>query len=409
MSDLSKESLLRDFARRPAPASVINQVFAALFRLETRFVTALYLQRMTILALVTISIIVALDISANVGALLDSAAEPQASGDLGRIIYYAMLRVSFVTPSVLLFAGIWGVVWAEYTLATSNERIMLFSCGRAYIPSLAPALIVGLIVGSIHFAVAGFVKPATVELEATTTHRSYGLKFDRPAQSGEEWFAGSNFIARARVKLADDVSLNDVYVFDYGESGDLQYIVRAASARPSPEPGYWTFYSGTVSYFSTLSDATGSNRPALNENRFETLETDFALSPLWVENIGILPILLPQNVLTELIDQGDLVPNLYKYEMTVYERYASILYCVVTMLLTAHLAMTRFSSGMMPYRALSVALVGFGAYFLFSVTLMLGHHGYISTRFSAWIIPVIALIILCRATYSYMRGAAVRW
>lgn len=400
--------MLRDFAGRPTPASLTRRVLAALFRIETRFVTTLYLQRITILALVTISIIVALDISANVGALLDSASEQEASGDLGRIIYYALLRVSFVTPAVLLFAGIWGVVWAEYTLATSNERVMLFNCGRSYIPSLAPALIAGLMVGAIHFAFAGFVKPATVEIEAKTTHRSYGLKFDRPAQSGEEWFAGSNFIARARVKLADDVTLNDVYVFDYGENGDLQYIIRAASARPAQQSGYWAFSSGTVSYFSTLSDAAGSDRQALNETRFDTLESELALSPLWVENIGILPILLPQDVLTELLEHGDLVPNLYKYEMTVYERYASILYCLVTMLLTAHLAMTRFSSGMMPYRALSVALVGFAAYFLFSVTLMLGHHGYISTLISAWIIPVVALILVSKATYDYVTGTAAR-
>ncbi|WP_420409158.1 LptF/LptG family permease [Hoeflea sp.] len=406
MSDISKEFLRHDFGSRQTPGGLIKSITRAFLRLETRLVTILYLQRVTILALVTVSIIVALDVSANVDGLLSSTEQAEASQDLGRIVYYALLRVSFVTPSVLLFAGVWGVVWAEYTLATSNERFMLFNCGRSYIPSLVPALVVGILVGLLHFAVSGYLKPWTVELEATTTHRSYGLKFERPVQSGERWFAGTDFIARARVEIGDEIRLHDVYVFDYGENRDLQFIIRAASAEPARDPGRWTFRSGTVSYFSTLSGTADNNRPALEQNRFDALETDLALSPLWVENIGILPILLPQPLLAELLEQGELVPNLYKYEMTVYERYASILYCLVTVLLTAHLSMTRFSSDRMPYRALSVALVGFGAYFFFSVTLMLGHHGYSPTLFAAWAIPLAAVAVLSATIYSYVAGTS---
>lgn len=405
MSDLSKEFLRHYFGSRQTSGGWVRAISHTFLRLETRLVTVLYLQRVTILALVAVSIVVALDVSANIDAFLSSAKEVQASEDFSRIIYYALLRMSFVTPSILLFVGVWGVVWAEYTLATSNERVMLFNCGRTYIPSLAPALIVGIIVGLLHFAVSGFLKPATVELEATTTHRSYGLKFDRPAQSNEKWFAGTDFIARARVEITDDMRLNDVYVFDYGQKRDLQFVIRAASARPAQDLGRWTFRSGTVSYFSTLSGTTDSNRPALEEKRFDTLEADLALSPLWVENFDVLPILLPQSVLTELIKQGELVPNLYKYEMTANERYSSILYCLVTILLTAHLSMTRFSSDRMPYRALSVALVGFGAYFFFSVTLMFGHHGYVPTLVAAWIIPLVAMVVLSATVYSYVADA----
>ncbi|MHA7776909.1 LptF/LptG family permease [Roseibium sp. M-1] len=377
----------------------------ALVRLETRFVTALYLQRATILALVTISIVVALDISANIDNVIDAKPNSSQSGNFFHLVYYALLRVSFVSPSVLLFAGVWGIVWAEYSLATSRERLMLFNCGKSYVPSLVPALLVGSLVGILHFTVAGFVKPATIELESASTHRSYGLKFDRPAQSKTEWISVGNFIIKTRVEITDDAHLNEVYVFNFGQNHKLHRIIRADQARAGSQPDRWLFLDGAVTDFPTVRTESRP-RPKMDETRFETLEIDLPLSPLWLENFGVLPILLPQPLLHALIGQGESVPNLYKYEMAAYERYASILYCMAMALLTAHLAMTRFKSDMMPYRALAVAAVGFAAYFFFSISLMLGHHGYIPVLIAAWSLPLIAAVCGIVAVYAYVTKPA---
>jgi lipopolysaccharide export system permease protein len=403
LSNLAIEMSRRSARSQQTPQGLFKIILGVFLRLETRFVVILYLQRVTILALVTISIVVALDISANIDAVMNTGNSVQDRLGLARLLYYSLLRMSFVAPSVLLFAGVWGVVWAEYSLATSRERIMLFNCGRSYIPSLVPALLVGCLVGLLHFAISGYLKPATVELEATTTHRSYGLKFDRPAASGIEWIAGTDFILRGRVEISTDVGLKDVYAFVYGENANLEFIVRAARASPAPNTDRWTFFEGTVSYFPTISEGTNSGQRPLDETRFERLDTELQLSPLWLENFGILPILLPQPLVNMLIEQGQDVPNLYKYKMTAYERYASILYCIATVLLSAHLAMTRFRSDMMPYRALSVAVVGFAAYFFFSISLMLGHHGYIPVLIAAWSIPLMTITMFAAAVYSYVR------
>ena len=403
MSNLAIEISRRIARSQQTPNGLLKGILGILFRLETRFVTIIYFQRVTILALVTISIVVALDISANIDAVMTTGNQVPGSLGFARIVYYSLLRVCFVAPSVLLFAGIWGVVWAEYSLATSRERIMLFNCGRSYMPSLVPALLVGGIVGLLHFSISGFVKPATVEMEAATTHRSYGLKFDGPAQSNTEWIAGIDFIIRARVEISQGVGLSDVYLFAYSENGDIEFTIRAVRARPVPKSDRWTFFEGTVAYFSALTDGTNSGRRSLNKTDFETLETELQLSPLWLENFDILPTLLPQTLLNTLIGQGELVPSLYKYEMAAYERYASILYCIATVLLSAHLAMTRFRSDMMPYRALSVALVGFAAYFFFSVSLMFGHHGYIPVLIAAWSIPLMTITVFAAVVYTYVK------
>jgi len=380
---------------------------AALLRLETRFVTALYLQRATILALVTISIVVALDISANFDHVMGAGASSAGTGGFFHIIYYSFLRASFVAPSVLLFAGVWGIVWAEYSLATSRERIMLFNCGKSYLPALVPALLVGICFGVLHFAISGFVKPATIELESASTHRSYGLKFDRPAQSKTEWISAGNFIIKARVGISDDVRLNEVFVFTFGQGHKLQRIIRADHARATTQPNVWQFSDGAVTEFPAAREES-SRKPKMDETRFDVLETELPLSLLWLENFGVLPILLPQPLLHDLIREGDTVPNLYKYEMAAYERYASILYCIAMALLTAHLAMTRFRTDMMPYGALSVAAVGFASYFFFSITLMLGHYGYIPVVVAAWAIPLLAAIGSILAVFAYVNkpGAA---
>lgn len=405
MSDLSKEHTQDNARTRKTLLGQWKAVPGVLVRIETRFVTKMYLQRLTILALVTISIVVALDISANIEGVINSGTDSPGTLSLGRVVYYSLLRASFVAPSVLLFAGVWGVVWAEYSLATSRERIMLFSCGKAYLPALVPALLVGSMVGLLHFAISGFVKPATIELESATTHRSYGLKFDRPARSKPEWISGSNFIIQARVEIVEDARLRQVYAFDFDQNGNLQRIIRADQARPALTPDRWTFHKGTVSDFPIAPGEAKGRRRKPEEFRFDILEIDLPLSPLWLENFGVLPILLPQPLLHAIIRQGGLVPDRYKYEMTVNERYASILYCIATVLLSAHLAMTRFKPTMMPYRALSVALVGFAAYFFFSITLMLGHHNYIPVLVAAWSIPVLTILLLAALVYNHLRKA----
>lgn len=361
----------------------------------------LYLQRATILALVTISIVVALDISSNINHVVNAKTNASLPGDFIQIVYYSLLRASFVAPPILLFAGVWGIVWAEYSLATSRERIMLLNCGKSYIPSLVPAVLLGSVIGLLFFAISGFVKPMTIELESNTTHRSYGLKFDRPAQSEATWIALKNRIIRARVEISDDVRLNEVTVFVLGNDHQLLRIIRAKQAYAAQKANLWTFSDATITSFEQ-NDAENGRLSKVEEQRFDTLEMDFPISRIWLENLKILPTLLPQPLLHEVISHGETVPESYRYEMAAYERYASILYCIAMALFTAHLAMARFTTDMMPYGALSVAAVGFAAYFFFSLTLMLGHNDYMPVLVAAWSIPILITAISIWSVWSYV-------
>jgi lipopolysaccharide export system permease protein len=369
----------------------LSSLLRQFVRLETRLVTALYLQRSSILVLVTISIVVALDISNNISyiVIFDGIS---ALDDTINIFYYAILRSIFVAPLVLLFAGAWGCVWAEYTLATGRERSMLSQCSKSHLPALLPALILGICIGSLHFAITGFVKPKAIELESVHFDRDYGLKFDRPVQSDLEWIAGNGFMLKAQISLSERVQLDDVHVFNFGDDQSLTSIIRAERTRPTEWHNIWAFENGVLSDFPSVNGDLSNQESVVREARFEQLEFELPISRLWLENFGVLPIFLPQPVLHAMIEQGHDVPEFYKYQMAAYERYAAILYCVVIALVSAHLAITRFRSDMMPYHALGVAAVGFIGYFFLNVTNMLGHHAYIPVFWAIWSIPISATV-----------------
>jgi len=362
---------------------------------ETRFVARLYLQRVFILAFVTIAIVVALDISTNFQRVMSFDSEKIGFDGSSRLFYYALLRVGFISPSVFLFAGVWGVVWAEYSLSVSRERIMMSNCGQPILVSLIPAMLVGTFVGVLQFSNVAYLRPLTVELEATTTHRNYGPKFKRPIVTSPTWISGNGFILNARIDMAESIGLKDAYLYRFDAEGSVQKIITASHAEPIGNRLRWKFHDVTVRQFSTKTTRQRSESLAVSVDRMDELDLRLALRPIWLENYNVLPTLLPHSTLATLVGNDDGVLDLYRYRMAFHERYAGILYCFATVLLSVYLALSWFPPNMLPFRALGVALVGFGAYFFFSVSLMFGHFGYLPVLIAAWGIPLsIATIFL---------------
>ena len=151
LNRVSSGILRQDYKRFWNSPNTGGHVLRAVFGTESRFITRIYLQRAIVLSLVTIAIVVALDVSINVERFMSDEKIAKQQKGLLDLLKYAVLRVSFVAPSVLFFAGVWGIVWAEHSLSISRERIMIFNCGRSYLPSLIPALLVGAIIGALHF------------------------------------------------------------------------------------------------------------------------------------------------------------------------------------------------------------------------------------------------------------------
>lgn len=370
-----------------------NTLINGLFGLERRYILGLYVQRALILAAVTITVVVALDLSVNFHSVSSIASDEIGIDGFGRLVYYALLRISFVSPSVLLFAGVWGVVWAEYSLSVSRERIMISNCGHSYLASLLPALWLGAMVGLLQFSIAAYVKPMTVELEAVQTHRQYGPKFERPITTASKWISGNGFILNARIEIAETTTLQNAYLYEFNELGSIQKIITSRRVEPIGNGSVWNFHQATEREFLTNPESQHSSGPTVSDKPIEALEVKLNLNPTWLENFDILPSLLPHSLLNSLIDNSEGISNLYKYQMAVQERYASILYCIATVLLCAYLALTMFPPNMLPLRALGVAFIGYVAYFLFSISLMLGQFGYIPVFIAAWSIPVLITLV----------------
>ena len=119
--------------------------------------------------------------------------------------------------------------------------------------------------------------------------------------------------------------------------------------------------------------------------------------------------LLPHSLLNALVNNSEGVSDLYKYQMAIQERYASVLYCIATVLLCAYLALTMFPPNMLPLRAIGVAFIGYGAYFLFSISLMLGQFGYLPVFIAAWSIPALITLVFAGLLIRHVHtvGAAI--
>lgn len=332
----------------------------ALFGRETRYVLRLYLQRIFIFISVVLAIVLSLDVASNVNSVMSKSSEVTGIDGLPRLLYYVYLRGGYVLPSILPFAGIVGVVWAEYGLAVSLERTMIFISGRVPVYSLIPAIIVGLLMGLFQYAALGYVRPASVEEQTASTYRYYGPKFRRPFVTDPQWIASDGAFVNAKVYIGDYVAFKEVVSYNLDDRGKLESIVTAASARPSEKPGYWVYYTGTKWEFSDTGDDGISSRLRLQEAQFETLEKELKINPLWAENINIKPRYLPQPMLAKLVSAGDGAPQYFQYATAYQERYASVFFSVAMTLLGAYF----FVAGILThYACLSGVEIGDFGYF----------------------------------------------
>ncbi|MBZ0217974.1 MAG: LptF/LptG family permease [Fimbriimonadaceae bacterium] len=379
----------------------------ALFGRETNYVFRLYLQRIFIFTAVALAVVLSLDVASNIAFVMSKSLETTGLNGPARLAYYALLRAGYVLPSILPIAGIIGVVWAEYGLAISRERIMIFNSGRAHMLSLVPAALVGLLVGLMQFAALGYLRPAAVEGQGTSTYRYYGPKFDRPVVTRPKWISTKDAFVYARIDIDTGVTLREVIGYRLNNRGKLESIISATFAVPAKTDGNWEFHNGSLWEFTSV--PTDSRRlRRMEETHFEVLEQKLLLNQLWVENIEIQAVLLPQSILSRLASEDQFILNTFNYQTAYQERFASILYSVGMTLLGAFFALLTFSPKMNPSQALKVGIWGAGAHIGSSILVMLGNYGNLPAFLAAWAMPLIIVSSLLYLAYRHNKGVHLK-
>ena len=385
-------------ARAPASASLFTRLSGALtvafIGRETRYVGGIYAGRIFLFAMLVFAIVLSLDAASNIGHLLGTADQAGTPSGLGRLSYYLLLRAGYNLPSILPLAALTGVIWAEFALSNSRQRMMISNSGRPVLLSLAPAILIGLAVGLVQFAALAAVRPVAVELQTVEGFRNYGPKF-RQAETDRKWLSVEGAVIEARISFSDPVALHDAVIYELADDGALKSIRTAQSATPNGNHS-WTLRNGTmwqVPRFGVSAAPGPASQAAQVAVPFDIETMGLDLDPLWVENIDILPSFLPQTILDRLGTAQTGIQNISTYEAALYERLAAVFYVMGMTVLPAALGIIWFLPGIGAGPLIKVIFWGLGAYFATNVLSMLGSYGYLPPLVSAWSPPALFLAI----------------
>ena len=358
---------------------------------ETRYVGRLYIGRIFLFAALVLAVILSLDAANNIGGVLGAADQAGTPSGLGRLSYYLLLRAGYNLPAILPLAALIGVIWAEFALANSRQRMMISNSGRPVLLSLAPAILIGLMVGLVQFTALATIRPAAVELQALEGFRDYGPKFGH-GETGRKWLSVEGAVIETRIAFADPVELRDAVIYELASDGALRSIRTAQSATPNGEDS-WTFRNGTMWQVPGFDAPTAPEPATKGAVPFAAEVLALDLDPLWVENVDIMPSFLPQVILSRLGSAETGIQNIATYKAALHERFAAVFYVMGMAVLPAALGIVWFLPGMGARPLIKVVIWGMGAYFTTSILSMLGSYGYLPPLVAAWSAPAIFLIV----------------
>ena len=376
---------------KPAASTGSRPKRGAIFGRETVYVTGMYLRQAVVFLGIILSIVLALDVVGRMTRVLALNDDADGLNGLLALAHYAGLRAAFVFPSIMPIAAIMGVIWAEYGLARSNERIMIFGSGRAPVRSLMPALIFGLVMGLVQFGVTNFSRPYSTEVQAQSKYRYYGPRYVKAETQDTKWFFVNDTVFNARIVFGSPLTLRDVTVYQIAPLGRLSSIISADRATERSDGKGWEFQNGT-SWTFTWDDDGGTSPKTANETVFVTKSAKVSLDPLWAEFIDVKPQLLPFDVLHNLavVDSG--IPNGILFKVAYHQRYAASLACIAMAVIGASLSLLLFAPRMRVTKLLQVAAIGYAVHVGSTVLRLLGEHSLLPLSMAVWMLPLTIII-----------------
>ncbi|MGE0230427.1 MAG: LptF/LptG family permease [Flavobacteriaceae bacterium] len=358
---------------------------------ECRYVLLLYLQRIGVAAAAIATVVLALDLMIYLSWVMSDYTAGSGLEGGARIAYYVGLRLAYIMPSVIPIATVIGIIWAEFALASSQERIMIANSGRRPILSLFPALLVGLLVGASQYASLAWIRPASVQAQAEADFRYFGPGSNKGSGTGFVWIALDDAFVHTRIQFNAPPELRGPIVYGLDADGRLDITVSAEKAYPTERPGVWHFETGS---WWQAPQADPANAPqGMRESAFADSEVRLALDPVWLDNFGIGAQFVEQPSLRHLARAPSGVPEQFRYENAYQARLAAIAYIIGLSLMSACLGLALLGPGTNFAAALKIAGAGYAVHVLTNAFSTLGEYGYMQTILAQWLLPV-ALIVL---------------
>ncbi|MCH4092005.1 LptF/LptG family permease [Acetobacter sp.] len=368
-------------------------MFLAPFGSYTRYLLRTYLWQVGSILAILWLVALTIDILPQIGLLLDGApAHP-----VRVILWFCVLRTPWLLVPLIPFATFLGVLTAEYLQTRSGVRILIWNSGRSPMGCLMPALLLGLLLGSVDTVLDAWVGPVSMAIQARDRLGRDGQRLDRSRASDFQWIALPEGLLRTRVFQADGiVHLKDLSFFHFKGPEKLVELVHAKEARQIEESSFWRVSDGML-WGGGVDDPRMTESILFGGPSTGFLKHDLQLSvdTIWLSVIGMEPQYVPFRIVRTLADRPS-----RGYDPAVYRTREQAVFADAMFVVMMAVAASVFStvlltgSGMLT-NVTKILLVGYAVHSIGRACILFGENGLLPAALAAWSVPV---MLFCGVT-----------
>ena len=372
------------------------------FGFYTRYLLRTYLRQVGSILAVLWLVALTIDIMPQIGLLLDDAPAHPARV----ILLFCILRTPWLLVPLIPFATFLGILMAEYLQTRSGARILIWNSGRSPLGCLVPALLLGLILGSVDTFLDAWASPASMEIQTRDRLGRDGQRLDRSRASDFQWISLPDGLLRTRVLQADGlVELKDLSFFHFQGPGKLVELIHAKEARQVPGSPFWRvsdgkFWGGGAGDLGMTENILFGGPPTT----FLKHDLQLSVDTLWLSVIGMEPQYVPFRIIRTLADRPP-----QGYDPAVYRTREQAIFAdavlVIMMAVAASILSTVLLTGSGILTSVTkILLVGYVVHSVGRACILFGENGVLPAVIAAWAVPaVLACGIMIFLKYKSVR------
>ncbi len=370
-------------------AKAERRIVLAPFGRHTRYLLSGYLRNV----FTVLSILLAIALTIDLWPQFQSVAAHGSTGLMAfwSVVRFAALRAPGLIAPLLPFATFIGVVWTEVAHTQSGERMLVWNSGRAPLDCLAPALILGLVLGAADFTMDAFLGPASMGIQMHERLGRDGETLDRSALSKPAWIALSNDLLKASIKFGPPPVLHDLAVFRRDSDGRLLEVDSAPIAQLDTVTGLWQLSNGQYWVAANPHAPQVAFGGATHQTMtpFKERSVALALNPLWLSWYNLVPQYIPLPILHRLAHSSNIPDAHGQYATRYYVVIAEAFLPAGMALLAASLAMLFLAYGTSAPALIGIVFAGYTAHFAIKAGLILGQNGFIPPLLAGFTVPAL--------------------
>lgn len=358
------------------------------FGRHTAFMLAGYVRHVVIVTAVLLAIALTIDLWPQF-QIIATAGGPEPLDAAWSVLRFAGLRTPGLVAPFLPFATFLGVVWTEVAHTRSGDRMLVWNSGRSPLQCLAPALLLGLILGAAEFTMDGFLGPASMGVQMAERLGLDGQRLDRSRTREANWIAASGDLIRTDVAFGPPPELRNLQIFKRSADGQITGMYKAESATQISGTSLWLMHNGE--------SWTAGNNPAKFARAevvtpFDTMPVALNIDPLWLSVYGMETQYIPIETLWALrrIDHKPDFKGAYRTRLNVI--FGETLLPGAMALLAASLSMLLMAYATNTRAVVGIVFAGYIAHFGTKACLLLGQNAYMAPLYAGWLVPALLLM-----------------